>query len=198
MVTAIRLYIEGDSELRPGFIHFFGRQIKQAGEMGIRFEVRLTGSTEKTLGAFLIANHENPDDLNVCLIDSDRSEDGTLWQELLQHKAQHPRWRRLRKPDREQAHWMIQAMEAWFLADREALRRHFGSRLRERQIPNSNAEEVSNPKRVLRRASASRPERRYHETRDAPELLRRLNIEKVRQAAPACERLLRTLEGQFA
>ena len=54
------LYRGRQSNYVSGLIRFFGRQIKQAGERGIRFDIRLTGSKEKTLGAFLIANHENP------------------------------------------------------------------------------------------------------------------------------------------
>ncbi len=200
MVTVIRLYVEGDSQLRPGFIRFFGRQIEQARERGIRFHIRLTGSKDRTLGAFLIANHENPGDLNVYLIDSDRSDDGTLWQELLQRKDQHRRWRRLRTPERKQAHWMVQAMEAWFLADRAALRHYYGQRLRVGGIPGSEAtvEDIGNPDSVLKTATQDTQKGRYHKTQHAPDLLESVDVGKVRGNAPACARLLRTLEGVLA
>ena len=197
MVTTIRLYVEGDSQLRRGFIRFFGRQIKQAGERGIRFDIRLTGSREKTLAAFLIANHQNSADLNLCLIDSDRIDDGTLWEELLRRKDRHPRWRRLRTPEREHAHWMVQAMEAWFLADRAALRRYYRQQLRERAIPGSEStvEDVGSPASVLRAATRNTRKGRYHKTQHAPDLLELVDVDKVRRNAPACERLFATLDG---
>ena len=199
MVTTIRVYIEGDSQLRPGFVRFFDRHIRQARERGIRFNIRLTGSKEKTLGAFMIANQENPSDLNVCLIDSDRSDDGTLWQELLRRRDRHPRWRRLQRLERKQAHWMIQAMEAWFLADRAALRRYYGQQLRERAIPGSEStvENTSDPASILKAATRNTRKGRYHKTQHAPDLLEAVDVDKVRGNAPACERLFATLEGEL-
>lgn len=95
---------------------------------------------------------------------------------------------------------MIQAMEAWLLADRECLRQFYGAGMREASLPRPTArvEGVSNPKQKLKNATRDTQKGSYHETKHAPELLKRINVEKVRQAAPACERLLRTLEGELA
>ena len=133
---------------------------------------------------------------SVSLIVIALNDIGTLWQELLQRKDRHPRWRRLRTPERKHAHWMIQAMEAWFLADREAIRRYYGQQLRERGLPGagSTVEDIGNPASALRTATRDTRKGRYHKTQHAPELLESVNVGKVRSNAPACERLFTTLE----
>ncbi len=134
--------------------------------------------------------------LNLCLIDSDRSDDSTTWRELLQRKDWRPRWRRLRTPQRKHAHWMVQVMEAWFLADRAALRRYYGQQFRERGIPGaeSTVEDIGNPASVLRTATRDTRKRQYHKTQHAPDLLESVDRDRVRRNAPACERLFSTLE----
>lgn len=88
-------------------------------------------------------------------------------------------------------------MEAWFLADRAALRRYYRQQLRERGIPGSEStvEDVGNPASVLRTATRDTRQGRYHKTRHAPDLLELVDVGKVRGNAPACGRLFATLEG---
>lgn len=192
MVREIRIYFEGDASLRPGFYSFFADL--RAAAWARRIRLQLVAGRGQVVRGFInaLAQYPAPDTLNILLMDSEGPDSGQLRQQLERRSD----WRPPRgsSVSDEQIHWMVQAMEAWFLADREALRRHFGSRLRERQLPGSNVEEVSNPKHVLKRASATRSEHRYHETRDAPELLEQVNVETVRRNAPACDRLFRTLE----
>lgn len=92
---------------------------------------------------------------------------------------------------------MVQLMETWFLADRAALRAYYGSRFRQDRLPgNPRVEDVSKDDvlRGLRRATEDTRKGVYHKTRHAPEILAHLDPGWVRQAAPACDRLWRTIE----
>ena len=89
-------------------------------------------------------------------------------------------------------------MEAWFLADRDALRRYYGQDLLVNRLHGSATDVESIPKddvlHGLTRATEPTQKGRYHKTRHAPELLEMVDVGKVRGNAPACERLFRTLE----
>ena len=82
---------------------------------------------------------------------------------------------------------MVQLMEAWFLADREALQGYYGPRFNNNVLPNN-----PQPERVLkgdvldrlREATRGTPKRVYDKTAHAPVLLNRLNPAAVYNACP--------------
>jgi hypothetical protein len=83
--------------------------------------------------------------------------------------------------------WMVECMESWFLADIEALSRYYRRDLAEALRGNPNVEEI--PKEdVLARLKAA-TDGRYHKTKDAPHILKRILPQRVKQAAPNCRRL---------
>lgn len=82
-------------------------------------------------------------------------------------------------------------MESWFLADIDALVDYFEMDLRKALRGNPDVEEI--PKRdVLDRLKAA-TNGRYHKTRDAPHLLKRIRPDRVKRAAPHCRRLFDTV-----
>ena len=196
MVDRIDIYFEGHETLRSGFRELLEKVFSPIQSRRVRLHAG--GGKEETVRNFLVALRANAAVFNILLIDSDApaadADYNSLWQALQEQTYWQPR-RNAQRPRREQAHWMVQAMEAWFLADRAALRQHFGRRLKESQLPGASVEEITNPKRVLQAATRlrRRPAAEYHETRDAPMLLTLLDVETVRSGAPACDRLFRTL-----
>jgi hypothetical protein len=96
----------------------------------------------------------------------------------------------------ERCHLMIQAMEAWLIADREALRDYYGQHFHENALPdNRNVEQIEKDRLLRSLDEATRHSRKgkYHKTRHAPELLERIRSQVVRQRAPSCDRLFETL-----
>ena len=85
------------------------------------------------------------------------------------------------------AFFMVQKMEAWFIADRNALLNHFGAGFRESALPqNPNVEEVP-PRDIddaLRNATRNCSKQRYVKGRDDVDLLNRLNPTAVYNACP--------------
>ena len=91
---------------------------------------------------------------------------------------------------------MVQLMEAWFLADPEALERFYGNGFRRNALrQNPQVEEI--PKadvlESLKQAVKETKKQRYHKTQHAPLILESLDPIKVRKAAPNCDRLFREL-----
>lgn len=83
------------------------------------------------------------------------------------------------------AFFMVQKMEAWFIADQNALRNHFGDRFRERALPqNPNVEEVpaQDIDTALRNATRDCAKQRYSKGRDDVKLLEQHNPSTVYDA----------------
>ena len=194
MVREIRIYFEGDDRLRPGFHSFFADL--RAAAWARRIRLQLVAGKGKVVRGFInaLAKYPAPDTLNILLMDSDGPDSSQLRQQLERRSD----WRPPRGTSVSdgQIHWMVQAMEAWFLADRAALRRYYGQQLRERGLPGaeSTVEDIGNPASVLRTATRDTRKGRYHKTQHAPNLLESVDVDKVRRNAPACERLFATLE----
>ncbi len=98
--------------------------------------------------------------------------------------------------------WMVQLMEAWFLADPEALEAYYGKAgFSSKTIGDTqNVEEV--PKSVvqtrLKAATRGTSKGAYHKVKHAPHLLERLNAQRVRQRAPHCRLLFDAVLAKLA
>ncbi len=91
---------------------------------------------------------------------------------------------------------MVQTMEAWFMADIDALRQYYAQKFQESAIPkNPNVEEIEKARleSALEAATRNTSKGEYHKTRHASQVLGRLNVDRIRNAAPNCDRLFTTL-----
>jgi hypothetical protein len=177
MVTEIRIYFEGASELREGFRNFFA-EIKTDGGRGPKLIAG--GGREQAIADFRKSSKNHPDALNLLLVDSEGPDTGALFEAICQPQ-------RIPESARREVFWMVECMESWFLADIEALGSYYGRDLTEALRGNPNVEEI--PKRdVLARLKAAAGGR-YRKTKDAPRLLKQIRPQRVRQAAPNCGRL---------
>jgi hypothetical protein len=91
---------------------------------------------------------------------------------------------------------MVQCMEAWFLADAQALGKYYGKEFRESAIRlNPKVEEI--PKKdvieALKTATKETSKGPYHKTRHAPYLLRAISPALVKQASGHCRRLFESV-----
>ena len=88
---------------------------------------------------------------------------------------------------RDRVFFMVQLMEAWFLADRDCLRTYYGTSLQSRRLPNNRRPESVRKDDVLnrlRQATQGSPKGAYHKTDHAPEILEQLNPDAVYSACP--------------
>ena len=165
------VYLEGGTHLRRPIRNFLRRAV--GGDINI--DVDTCGSRDRAITRFGRAS--SPDSL--LLIDSEGDDLDGLRQTVAS------RSRLLGVLDR--AFFMVQLMEAWFLADREALQTYYGPRFNARVLPNNPQPEgvlkidVINR---LREATRGTPKRVYHKTAHAPALLNLLNPTAVYNACP--------------
>ena len=191
MVKPIRIYYEGDSKLRQGFREFFD-SIYLA---DVKVTLIACGTTVNTVDDFMRALRTNTDSINLLLIDSDGPDDGKLAASV-RNRSSWDSSVAVSVTD-DQLHFMVQVMEAWFLADRQCLRSYYGPNLRENRLSaNAKVEEISKDDVLngLEDATRGTKKGKYHKTRHAPHLLAQLNMDKVCAASPACARLFSVLK----
>lgn len=135
MVREVRIYVEGGGDQRggkdkiqQGFSQFF-RKVVDKNRAKLR--VIACGGREQTFKDFKKGLKSNPDAFNILLVDSEAIIDDA-----------HTSWKHLEKRDQwvpppsvthEQCHLMVQVMEAWFIADKEALTMYYGNMVKASQ-----------------------------------------------------------------
>ena len=190
MPASIRVYIEGDKKLLPGFRQFFNQFYSQ----GTKIDLAMCGPN--VIADFANGVKKFPSAVNILLMDSE----GLNGPDLLQKVKTHDKWD-LSTNDKvadDCLNFMVQVMESWFLADRQALRNYYGNGLSENRLPaNPNIEQI--PKAdVLHRiesATSNTGKGKYHKTKHAPDLLRNIDPAKVQSASPSCSRLFQYLQA---
>jgi hypothetical protein len=151
----------------------------------------------RAVADFAVAMQAHPEDVNILLVDSEGPNSVSLLDDRVR---KHPNWKATidSKVSDDQIHFMVQVMESWFLADPGALGGNFGRGFAKGKLPGHPKIEEIDKNDVLaglKAATRGTGKRRYHKTRHAPELLARVDVAKVRSAAPFCERLFKSLES---
>jgi len=122
MVGEVRIYFEGDPALRPGFREFF-RELEKT--LGV--PVQLIAAKARPIQAFQLALEGHPNALNILLIDSERSDDGKLFETICRPQG-------VSQPSKEAVFWMVQCMESWFLTDVAALKTYYAQGFNEKAL----------------------------------------------------------------
>ncbi|MBI4299439.1 MAG: DUF4276 family protein [Chloroflexi bacterium] len=201
MTSEIRIYVEGGGDsafgkatLRSGFNTFFRSLVDDARSKRIKWAVILLGPRDKCLSAFNTALKTHPDAFNILMVDAE----GAVSVEPRQHLRDRDSWDVL-APE-ENCHLMVQTMEAWFVADFDALSTYYGDSFLGSAIPRtSNVEEIDKITLLsaLERASQNTQKGRYNKIRHAADLLGRIDTTLVRQKAWHCDRLFSALKSRI-
>lgn len=208
-MTEIAIYVEGGGdtpdqkgELRRGLDSLLDNVKSKAREKRIRWKLIPSGGRRTTYEAFINALYTNPDSINVLLVDSetpiaavtdDTDQDAEV---RVAHLTQRDQWD-LSEAHPQRVHLMVQCMETWIVADRDALRRFYGQGF----VPNSLPRRVNleeEPKMdvydKLMRATRATQKGEYGKIRHASQLLQSIDPTQVAARCPRFAILMRWLE----
>ncbi|MBD2183602.1 DUF4276 family protein [Planktothrix sp. FACHB-1355] len=198
MVKEIRIYIEGGGDskntkalLRQGFSAFLNKLVQIARSKGIKWQIIMCGSRNSAFSDFQNALSDHPDAFNVLLVDAEAPVKQTPWK----HLKFRDNWDSPGVDDNH-CYLMVQTMEAWFIADIDTLKKYYGQGFKENCIPkNPNVESIDKDSLEpnLKKATSDTSKGEYQKIQHASQLLEKLDVAKVRQASPNCDRLFTTL-----
>lgn len=199
MVKEIRIYIEGGGDkkdtkarIREGFSGFLKDLVQIARSKRIKWQIIICGSRNSAFSDFQNALEDHPDAFNVLLVDSEAPVKKTPWE----HLKSRDNWKSPGVDDHH-CHLMVQAMEAWFIADIDTLKEFYGQGFKENSIPKStNVETIHKDLLEPSLKAATRDTKskgEYQKIQHASKLLALLNVAKIRQASSYCDRLFTTL-----
>jgi hypothetical protein len=193
--VTVRIYVEGggtapstNGRCREGFRVFFSKVLVDRPRQ--HFQIIACGSRNATLDRFGRALREWPDDLVLLLVDAEGPIKPTTqpWAHLQQADG----WRRPPACREDQAHLMVECMEAWLVADRVALERFYGQGFRGSALPSHrNVEGIAKQDLVARLKQATNTTAKgiYDKADHSFDLLTRIDPALVRAASPYAERL---------
>lgn len=198
MMREIRLYVEGGGDesqgkarIREGVSRFLGPVVQRCREKRVRWNVIACGPRNAAYDAFCAAHRSHVGATSLLLVDAEDPVRNEPWQ----HLRDRDRWTTERELD-SSYHLMVLTMESWLVADPDALERYYGKGFRRRALPPPERVEGLPKAQVidcLRRATEQTKKGTYHKIRHGPEILGALDPNRVRRAAPHCDRLFQML-----
>ena len=175
----MNLYLEGGRHLRKPMNSFIRRAI------GHRFNLRVIPCGSRSVAIDRFAREARASSSSILLIDSEGEDLIRLARELSRQTGVSESARRI--------FFMVELMEAWFLADRNALRGYFGQGFRPNRLSgNPNVERIPKQDVLNGLINATRGSRvgAYNKGKHAARLLDRLDPDAVYRSCPNFRRLI--------
>jgi hypothetical protein len=198
----IKLYVEGAARhsdfdravCRQAFSEFFA-----AAGLNHRPRTIPCGGRKQAYDAFVTAiKTHRPGELPLLLVDSEtpRAPGMTKWRHLKGRLGDH--WDQPAGAGEDQVFLMVQVMETWFIADREALREFFKPKFKESKIPAwPHLENITKSAvyDALESATAECGQKQYSKGHLSFQLLKGIPPAKVEAACPHAKALLDCLRN---
>lgn len=206
MVKMVRLYIEGDKKergkgsfisLRQGFNQFFSKWAEKE-KLNLKFDPNILGSRGDAVNIFLKIGAFHPNDLILLLIDTEREKDkNKSAKDFLREDFPNSDFKSVKES---QCHFMVQAMETWFLADKEKLAACYDTKFSEKALPQHKEIEKIPKNEVIEKLKKAAKDTKngkgeYGKGTDSGRILGDIRPDKVIAAAPHCERLFTEIEN---
>lgn len=198
----VRIYVEGGGQdgrrsdlkiaCRRGFTEF----VRKAGFEGRMPAIIACGSRNDAFDSFMTAVRQG--NAAVLLVDS---EEPLRNDSPAKHVQLRDGWAINARVSDEQIHLMVQCMENWFLADKDALAQFFGQGFQVSALPaNANVEEISKADvfaALAQATKAAKTKGRYGKGAHSFDILKVIDPDKVKAAAPHARRLLEYLNREL-
>jgi len=196
------IYVEGAAQnsyrartlCRRSFTKFF----TNAGLEGKLPRIVPCGGRKRTYDNFKAAmKTRQPDEVPLLLVDSETAvqKGVTVWEHLKARPGDN--WDKPDGAKDDQAFLMVQVMETWFLADREALKSFFGQHFREaafKKWPHLEDVPKTTVIEALKTATAACANK-YDKGKTAFDLLAEISPKKVEDASPSAKALFERLRN---
>ena len=193
-MSGIAIYLEGGgdgkrarNELRLGMDAFLSDLKERARAKKMHWKLVPCGGRDEAYRAFLNAEGDNRYPIRILLVDAEEALTGSA----LEHLRRRDRWS-FDEAIGNLVHLMVQTMEAWIVADPDALAAYYGQKFNEAALPKSTNLEIVSKKSIAHGlASATRDTLKgeYHKIQHVQKLLASLSPGKVQLRRPNCARL---------
>ena len=198
MTQEIRIYCEGGGDgpntkdpFREGMRTFLNELYEIARKKSIKLNLIICGGRGAAYDNFKTALKIHSHALNILLVDAEAPVSKTPWL----HLKQRDNWEALGCDDK-RCHLMVQTMEAWLIADKEALRKFYGQGFNEKALPKiTDVEKIekSQLEKSLNKAISKTNKHEYRKILHGAKLLGLIDPTKVRQASKHCNRIFTTI-----
>jgi hypothetical protein len=213
-VTEIKVYVEGGgntaeqkAELRRGFDALFAREKSRAGEKRLSLTFVCCGGRQEAYETFKNALNVNRERINALLVDSetgiaqipkdkagemDKAKDALIRVAHLRQKqgtverGQGDGWE-LSDDLAARVHLMVQCMEAWIVADPDAMGGFYKKDFKKESLPkreNLEDEPKADLYEKLKKATESTAKKEYGKIKHASKLLETIDPEKISERCP--------------
>jgi hypothetical protein len=199
------LYVEGggdSSSLKSACRKAFKIFLENAGLQGAMPRIVACGGRREAYNDFRAAVKMEKKRV-FLLVDSEGPVDvlyaGKPWQYLAQHTADG--WEKPEKAAEENVHLMVECMENWFLADRDALKTFYGQRFKADRLPaRADIESVSKQEVFdsLEQAGKECKKGKYSKGTHAFKILEAIDPHKVMEVSGWARRFVETLQSAAA
>jgi len=206
-VSGLTIYMEGGgdskdqkAQLRQGMSQFLVVLKEKARAKNWKWKLTPCGGRQAAYEAFLNARRRPMDgEMIVLLVDSEAPVTAVGRAAHLRQRVGDG-WDLMGVPE-DHVHLMVQAMEAWIVADPQVLADYYGQNFLRRALPTrQNLEEEPKTDCANKLSTATRPTQKgeYQKIRHAADLLARISSEKVRARCPHAEIMFSTLTALIA
>lgn len=199
----IAIYFEGGGNtadtkaaLRQGMSAFLKPLSDEARKNRCHWKIVSCGGRDEARGAFLYQLSVAPNVFNVLLVDAEAA----VVAKPREHLRRRDGWD-LAAAQEDQIHLMVQTMEAWLLADPEALASYYGQRFNRSSLPRqANLEKVEKAVlySTLETATKNTQKGEYGKIKHASELLKKINQNKVHARCPSCKLFFEKVKEKIA
>ena len=186
---------DGKAKLRQGMDAFLNPLKADARSKALRWKLVTCGSRGEAFRAFRKAVNAGGEIRVMLLVDSE----APVSTGPRQHIVSRGEWD-LSFADEDAVHLMVQVMETWIIADADALAAYYGQGFKRNALSRRvNLEDVSkiDIEQALNRATEQTSKGCYQKIKHARDLLRRIDVNKVRERCRHCERLFNTATEQI-
>ena len=189
------IYFEGDTSLKSGLSQFFAELRLLARRQRCEFHLIAAGDGSRACRDYGLALKNHSTACNILLIDSEGPLNASAAADLCKdHGWNHATGAAI--------FWMVEMMEAWFHADKDALEKFYGQGFNRNALkPNPRVEKIA--KHDIREGLAnatrkSKPGNYFdHKTMHGPKLLELIDPNLVKSASPQCEKLFATVLAEL-